>query len=101
MASRDNRSRKRARKARKLDDEEARKRADEAYAEERRLHPTTDFSQIRRILLTGSFRSHEKGGYQPFKNFAFGPSVKASNPEELEDATNEAYVEQTLGQVKN
>jgi len=96
--SRRDRARRRARKARKVRDEEARKKADEAYEEQRRLHPTTDFSRIYRILLTGSFRSHEKGGCRPFKDHVLGPRVQATTPQELEDATNEFYVNEALKQ---
>jgi len=102
MSSRDNRTRKRGRKARKIRDEDARRTADEAYAEERRLHPTpVNESRIHQIFMNMSFRSHEKGGTKPFKNFAFGPTVEASTPQELEDATNEFYVRSVLEKPEN
>jgi hypothetical protein len=96
--SRRDRRRRLARKERKVRDAEARVKADEAYAEERRLHPTTDFSRIRRVFLNLSFRSHEKGGTKPFKDYVFGPTVTASTPQELEDGTNEYYVREALKQ---
>jgi len=99
--SRDAKLRKRARKARNVRDEEAKKRADEAYKEQRRTHPSTDFTRIHHVLLNGSFRSHEKGGYKPFKDYVPGPTVKASDPEELENATNEFYVDAVLGDRDN
>jgi len=99
--TRNKRTRRMARKERKATEVEVTAKADEAYAEQRRIHPPTDFSTIRRILLTATFRSHEKGGYQPFTNYVLGPTVKASNPEELENATNEFYVDSVLGEPEN
>jgi hypothetical protein len=99
--SRRDRRRRLVRKKRKVRDAEARVKADEAYAEERRRHPTTDFSRIYRILLTGAFRSHERGGFQPFKDHVLGPTVTASTSQELEDATNEFYVRAVLGKPEN
>ena len=100
--SRNDRSRRRARKARKIREVEARAKADEAYAEQRRLHPTpVNESRIHQIFMNMSFRSHEKGGTKPFKNFAFGPTVEASTPQELEDATNEFYVRSVLEKPEN
>jgi hypothetical protein len=96
--SRRGRRRRLARKERKARDAEARVKADEAYAEERRLHPTTDFSRMRRVFLNLSFRSHEKRGTKPFKDYVFGPTVTASTPEELEEATNEYYAREALKQ---
>ena len=98
MTRRD-RKRRLARRERKLRDEEARKKADEADAEQRRLHPTTDFSWIHRVLLGGSFRSHEKGGYKPFEDYVLGPRVQASTPEELEERTTEFFVDEALKQT--
>ena len=99
MAKRNNRVRRLARKERKAKEVATRAKADEAYAEERRLHPTTDFSRIHQILLNGRFRSHEKGGTKPFKDCVLGPTVKASNPAELEAATNAFYAREALKQV--
>jgi hypothetical protein len=53
---------------------------------------------MRRVFLNLSFRSHEKGGTKPFKDYVFGPTVTASTPQELEDATNEYYAREALKQ---
>jgi hypothetical protein len=49
--------------------------------------------------LNGRFRSHEKGGTKPFKDCVLGPTVVASNPAELEAATNAFYAREALKQV--
>jgi len=96
--SRKDKPRKRARKARKLAEHEAELRAEE----ERRLNPPPptpiNFSRLRQIFANMSFRSHEKGGTKPFADHVMGPNVKASTPEELVAATDEAHAEEALKQ---
>ena len=95
---RNDKSRKKARKARRQAEQEAQARAEE----ERRLHPPPptpiNYSRLRQIFANMSFRSHEKGGYKPFKDFVLGPLVEASTPDELEERTDEAFVEASKGQ---
>jgi hypothetical protein len=101
MTSRNSRSRRKARKERKLREREAELRAEE----EHRLHPPDlgpiNESRVRQIFGSTSFRSHEKGGSKPFADFARGPTVKATNPKELEERTAEAFVDATLGKPEN
>ena len=97
--SRRDRRRRLARKKRKVREVEARAKADAEYAEQRRLNPTpVNESRLRQIFLNLSFRSHEKGGTKPFEDYVFGPTVTASTPQELEEATNEFYVREALKQ---
>ena len=93
---RNDKSRKKARKARKLDEREANARAEE----EHRLHPPPpepiNHSRLRQLFSNMSFRSHEKGGTRLFKDHVLGPLVRGSTPEELEAATVEAHVLEAL-----
>ncbi len=96
--SRKDRSRKKARKARRLAEHEAELRAED----ERRLNPPSptpvNHSRLRQVFGNLSFRSHERGGTKPFSDRVLGPTVKASTPEELVERTDEAYVEEALKQ---
>ena len=93
---RNDRSRRRARKERKLREQEAEERA---RAERALLPPTpVNHSRIRQLFANLSFRSHEKGGFKPFADFVHGPTVVASTPEELEERTDEAFVEEAVKQ---
>jgi hypothetical protein len=96
--SRDARARRKARKARVREEREAAQRAEE----EHRLHPpaptSINFSRLRQIFSTMSFRSHEKGGTRPFDGFVLGPNVRATTPEELAEKTDEAFVAEALKQ---
>jgi hypothetical protein len=97
--SRDDKTRKRCRKARKLAEREAEARVEE----ERRLNPPAptpiNWARLYGTFATMSFRSHIKGGTRPFANFVLGPTVKASNPQELEAETERAFVEMTKKQM--
>ena len=94
--SRNDRARRKARKARKLAEQEAEERA---RAERALLPPTPiNFSRLRQLFASLSFRSHERGGYKPFAGYVLGPHVVASNPQELEEKTDEAHVEMALKQ---
>jgi hypothetical protein len=99
MTTRNDRTRRKARKARKLAEHEAEERA----REERALLPPTpiNFSRLRQIFANMSFRSHVKGGTKPFKDFVLGPHVVAKNPTELVERTDEAFVDATLGKPEN
>ena len=95
MTRRNDKSRKKLRKARKLRDEEAREKA----AELRRLNPTPiNHSRLMQIFSNMSFRSHEKGGTKPFKDHVLGPNVVASTPEDMVERTDEAHVDDALKQ---
>jgi len=95
---RKDKSRRRARKERKLDEREAKARAEE----ERRLNPPPqepiNWARLYGTFATMSFRSHEKGGTRPFAGHVLGPHVVASTPEELREKTDEAHVEEALKQ---
>ena len=58
-------------------------------------------SRLRQLFANTSFRSHEKSGTKPFRDYSHGPSVAASNPEALENRVNEAYVRAVLEEPKN
>lgn len=93
--SRKDKSRKKARKARKLVEQEARARVDE----QERLNSTPiNHSRLRQLFSNMSFRSNVKGGTRPFKDYVIGPHVEASTPEDLVEKTDEFYVEQSLEQ---
>ena len=99
--SRNDRARRLARKARRLREQEAQERA----AQELRLNPTPiNHSRVRQLFSNMSFRSHEKGGSRPFKDYVVGPTVLASNPTELRarvepEKNDESYVEEALKQT--
>ena len=96
--SRNDKARKRGRKERKLREREASAKTEE----EHRLHPPDlgpiNHSRLRQLFSNMTFRSHEKGGTMPFKDFVFGPNVEAKTPQELVERTDAAHVEATLTQ---
>jgi hypothetical protein len=93
MTTRNDRTRRKARKLRKRTEAVSKKEA----ADELRANPTPiNHSRLRQIFSTMSFRSHGKGGSRPFKDHVLGPLVRASTPEELEAAMVEAHVLEAL-----
>jgi len=93
--SRNNKTRKRARKARKLREHEAQEKA----AEDLRANPSPiNFSRLHQVFASMSFRSHIQGGTKPFADHVLGPTVNASTPEELAETTDEAYVDEAVKQ---
>jgi hypothetical protein len=98
MTTRNDRTRRKARKLRKRTEAVTREKA----ADELRANPTrVNHSRLLQVFATMSFRSHEKGGTKPFKDHVFGPTVTASTPEELVERTDEAHVDETLREPEN
>ena len=90
--SRNNKTRKRARKARKLREHEAQEKA----AEDLRANPSPiNFSRLHQVFASMSFHSRIQGG-EALRRPRSGPTVKASTPEELAERTDEAHVEEAL-----
>lgn len=98
MTKHNDRSRRKARRLRKVAEEEARVKE---RADFQANPPPINFSRLRQIFGNMSFRSHEKGGTKPFKDFVLGPHVVASTPEELVERTDEAHVDSVLGKPEN
>ena len=98
MTSRNDKTRRKARKLRKRTEAVASEKA----ADELRAKPTPiNHSRLRQIFSNMSFRSHERGGTRPFADHVLGPQVEARTPEELVERTDEAHVDETLREPEN
>lgn len=98
MTSRNDKTRRKARKLRKRTEAVASEKA----ADELRANPTPiNHSRLRQIFSNMSFRSHERGGTRPFADHVLGPQVEARTPEELVERTDEAHVDETLREPEN
>jgi len=98
MTRRNDTTRRRLRRERKLRELQAGERA----AEELRRNPSPiNHSRLRQIFSTLTFRSNVQGGTKLFEGYALGPHVIANNPAELVEKSDEFYVVSALGEPEN
>jgi hypothetical protein len=98
MTTRDDKTRRACRRARKRE----RREADERAVQEQCRNPTpVNHSRLFQIFSSLSFRSHVRGGTRPFEGFVIGPCVVAATPAELDAKMNDLYVAAVIGQPEN